>query len=156
MGSPEIAVEEVDISSTAAQAICALAVDELDHRYGPDPSGASLELGGFAPPGGAFLVARMGSELVGGVGYLSLGSGVSEVKRLWVRPDCRRSGVGRLLMAELVALAAERGIGRLVLETGPLQPEAIALYESGGWQRVAELDVGGPRWADSLKFSRST
>ena len=59
-----------------------------------------------------------------------------EVKKVYVLPEARGRGISKLLMAELEAIARERGVGRLVLETGPLQPEAVGLYESLGYQAI--------------------
>jgi GNAT superfamily N-acetyltransferase len=60
-----------------------------------------------------------------------------EIKRVYVAPAARGRGMSRQLMAALVDLARERGLSWLQLETGDVQPEAIGLYESSGWTRVA-------------------
>ncbi|WP_028048297.1 GNAT family N-acetyltransferase [Cellulomonas sp. URHD0024] len=59
-----------------------------------------------------------------------------EVKRVYTRPDARRRGVSQALLASLETYARERGRRRLVLGTGPLQTEAIALYTREGWTRI--------------------
>jgi ribosomal protein S18 acetylase RimI-like enzyme len=41
------------------------------------------------------------------------------------------------MLTEVERTAAMAGIERLVLNTGPEQPEAIALYESAGYEPVA-------------------
>ncbi len=56
---------------------------------------------------------------------------------MYVLRSVRRRGVGRRLLAELEARAAMFGFTALRLETGNRQPEAIALYESSGFQRIA-------------------
>ena len=43
------------------------------------------------------------------------------------------AGYGRAVLAELERTAAAAGRRRVVLETGTRQPEAIALYTSGGY-----------------------
>jgi ribosomal protein S18 acetylase RimI-like enzyme len=40
------------------------------------------------------------------------------------------------MLAELERTAAEAGIVELVLNTGPSQPEAVALYERSGYRPV--------------------
>jgi putative acetyltransferase len=64
---------------------------------------------------------------------------VAEIKRMYVRKSARGLGVGRALVFELERLAAVFGYSRLVLETGVRQPEAIALYESRGFTRMANF-----------------
>jgi GNAT superfamily N-acetyltransferase len=97
-------------------------------------------------PTGAFLVARLGGELAGcGAvrGYVPYHDdlpdepGVGEIKRMYTRPSARRRGVGRVVLARLEEIAVELGYRRLLLETGRPQPEAIALYEQGGWSPIA-------------------
>lgn len=63
-------------------------------------------------------------------------AGSLEVKRVYVAPDARGSGVSRLLMAELERIAADLGAQRLILQTGDRQPEAVALYERIGYTRI--------------------
>ena len=62
---------------------------------------------------------------------------MGEIKRMYVRPAARRGGVGRRILLALEEAAAGHGYATLRLETGPLQLEAIALYERVGYRRVA-------------------
>jgi ribosomal protein S18 acetylase RimI-like enzyme len=48
----------------------------------------------------------------------------------------RGRGISRALMIELEAIAREMGAASLVLQTGPLQVPAIALYESLGYEAI--------------------
>ena len=59
-----------------------------------------------------------------------------EVKRLFIGAEHRRLGLASAVLAELELAARERGATELFLQTGNLQPEAIALYERQGWDRV--------------------
>jgi GNAT superfamily N-acetyltransferase len=83
------------------------------------------------------LVGRIGSDSppAGGVGLRPLTETSAEVKRLWVDPARRGQGVGLALMDALEAAARDLGYATLRLETGPKQPEAIALYAGSGWTR---------------------
>jgi GNAT superfamily N-acetyltransferase len=49
-----------------------------------------------------------------------------EVKRVIVRSDHRGQGISKLLMLEVEAIARERGVSRLVLQTGDPQHQAVA------------------------------
>lgn len=62
--------------------------------------------------------------------------GVAELKRMYVVPAARGRGLSRLVLTGLEATAAERGWRTLRLETGPLQHEAIALYERSGYRPI--------------------
>ncbi|HEV8184586.1 MAG TPA: GNAT family N-acetyltransferase, partial [Chthoniobacterales bacterium] len=60
-----------------------------------------------------------------------------EVKRVYVAPHARRTGVARAIMNVLEQLARETGFTGIWLETGLRQPAAIRLYESLGYTRIA-------------------
>jgi len=109
---------------------------ELEARYGfPDPD--SPDPDELAPPHGVFLVARLDHEPVGCGGVRRVSDGIGEVKRMYVRPVARRRGVARAVLRDLHRRARALGYARLMLETGILQPEAIALYESEGYVGIA-------------------
>ena len=62
-----------------------------------------------------------------------LGPATGELKRMFVVPGARGRGLSRRVLDELEKVAADRGLTRLVLETGPLQAEAIGLYLACGY-----------------------
>lgn len=59
-----------------------------------------------------------------------------EIKRMYVLPESRGSGVAVRVLKELESWAAELNYTRCVLETGKKQPEAIRLYEKSGYLRI--------------------
>ena len=61
---------------------------------------------------------------------------VADLKRMWVDSATRGHGIGRLLLTELEAIAASRGIRTLRLETNGTLVEAINLYRSAGYLEV--------------------
>jgi ribosomal protein S18 acetylase RimI-like enzyme len=65
---------------------------------------------------------------------------------LYVRPDARRSGVGKLLLGAAAEFGKEQGAARLVLSTAVTNKSAQQLYESMGWAR----DDGFVEYALSL------
>lgn len=88
----------------------------------------------------ATVLVTVDDQVAGGGSLRALpaeGRGVGELKRMYVRPAFRRRGLSRVVLAELERLATEREMVRLVLETGVRQPEAIALYRSAGYRRIA-------------------
>ena len=60
----------------------------------------------------------------------------AEVKRMFVRPEARRQGISRVILTALEDLAREFGYQKVRLETGTRNPEALALYESSGYERI--------------------
>jgi GNAT superfamily N-acetyltransferase len=91
----------------------------------------------FERPGGAFLVLRDGGEVVACGGVRTIGSGVGELKRMYVRPVVRGRGVGRRLLAALEAAACELGHAVVRLDTRHELTEARRLYESAGYRVVS-------------------
>ena len=104
-------------------------------RYGGRDE-APIDVAEFLPPAGLFLVARLDGAAAGCGGWRNLGDGRAEIKRMFTVAEHRNRGVARAVLAELEHTAAAAGIKELVLETGTVQPEAIALYESSGYQPV--------------------
>ena len=99
--------------------------------------------GEFAPPRGRLLLALTDTLVAGVVGVRDLGdpaasSGqVCEVRRLFVRPQARKGGVGRALMTALIDAAHNIGYHEMRLESLDAMPEAQALYRSLGFVDTA-------------------
>ncbi|WP_067811597.1 GNAT family N-acetyltransferase [Actinomadura kijaniata] len=111
-------------------------------RYG-GPDGTPTGPAEFAPPRGLFLVGYLdgapvacGGWRVHDGGEPGFRDGDAELKRMYVVPEARGRGLARRMLAELERTARGAGRRRLVLETGTMQPEAIALYESAGYAEV--------------------
>jgi putative acetyltransferase len=60
-----------------------------------------------------------------------------EIKRMYVAPAARNAGVAAAILSELEKWAVELSCSRCILETGKNQPEALALYKKGGYQRIS-------------------
>ena len=84
----------------------------------------------------AFFVLRDNDTLAGCGGVQLFGTSYGEVKRMYVRPQFRGLGFGRLLLNHLADYARARGVGLLRLETGIHQAAAIRLYERMGFQCI--------------------
>jgi GNAT superfamily N-acetyltransferase len=140
-----LTIDDESIATSGALSVLYAADDELKRRYGGDGDGPHLHVDELAEPLGLFLVARVNGDIAGGVGLRSIGDPdqhLGEVKRLWVRPDLRRGGIAVALMDEMEQRARVLAYVRLYLETGPKQPEAVALYTSSGWDAIVEYPAG--------------
>ena len=84
----------------------------------------------------AFFVLRHNGAAAGCGGVQLFDTEYGELKRMYVRPQFRGKGFGRLLLDHLAAYAQSHGAGLLRLETGIYQPDAIRLYERAGYQRI--------------------
>ena len=76
-----------------------------------------------------------GVQTCGGADLIVIESGDGELKRMFTLPRDRGKGIARSLVQWLEAQAQARGCHLFMLETGYLQPEAIALYERLGYSR---------------------
>jgi len=106
-------------------------------RYeGEADIGPTREAAMFVEPDGVFLVVREEGRAVGCGGVCRFDETRAELKRMYVVPDARGRGLGRLLLVELEAEARRLGYAGIVLETGDRQPEALGLYASAGYERI--------------------
>ena len=120
-----------------ARTLVDAAMADLAERYGSG-DGTPVEPAEFAPPDGDFLVAYLDGVPVGCGGWRSHGPDgeVAEIKRMFTRAEARRRGVGRAMLLAVEDSARAAGRTRTALETGALQPEAIAMYEAAGYRRI--------------------
>ena len=91
----------------------------------------------MAEPSVTVLIARdAAGRTVGMASLKEHGGGLGEVKRMYTLPEVRGQRVGSLLLQRIEALARERGLNRLVLETGeaPGFEPAWRVYERGGFK----------------------
>ncbi|HVC73497.1 MAG TPA: GNAT family N-acetyltransferase [Mycobacteriales bacterium] len=130
-----IEVTPVRLDEPDALTLIELVQGEYVLRYGGRDE-APIDVAEFLPPEGLFLLARLDGAAAGCGGWRNLGDGRAEIKRMFTAAEHRNRGVARAVLAELEHTAAAAGIKELVLETGTVQPEAIALYESSGYQPV--------------------
>jgi GNAT superfamily N-acetyltransferase len=97
----------------------------------------------LSPPGGAFIVGYDGETPVCCGGVKCLDERTCEIKKMYVVPERRGTGVARKLLHALEAKARELGYRTARLDTGPKQLSARGLYEDEGYAEIADFN-GNP------------
>jgi putative acetyltransferase len=130
----EDCIRPVDPTTPAVAELLA-ATDAHQAALYPPRSLHLVPAAALAGPEVVFLGVFVREELVGCGAFLVHGEQHAELKRMFVRPEYRGSGLGQRLLAALEAHASAAGMTPLRLETGVFQPEAIRLYERAGYTR---------------------
>lgn len=93
--------------------------------------------GKYAPPEGRLYLASVGEEPAGCIALRSLGDGICEMKRLYLRENARGLGLGRRLIEQVIADAREIGYRKMRLDTyPPKMGKAVRLYEAHGFHPI--------------------
>lgn len=83
-----------------------------------------------------YLVVVVDDEVVACGGLQAINAQAVEIKRMYVRPDRRGDGFGRLMLAVLEERAAADGFTIARLETGSYLPAALGLYRKAGYRTI--------------------
>lgn len=134
-----VKITPTDPADPLAQHCLRAYFSELERRFegGFDPA-LSLPVSNedMRPPAGLFLLALRGAEPIGCGALKFHDSEPAYIKRMWIADSARGLGIGRRLLSELEAHAAQRGASAVRLETNRTLTEAIALYGSTGYVEV--------------------
>jgi putative acetyltransferase len=137
MDSKTITIARAELTDDVSRALIDSLNAELSGAY-PEPGATHFGLAPEEVTGarGAFLIVYQEGTPVGCGALRLLNAGTAELKRMYVSPAVRGTGLGRRLVAALEAEARRLGVRRLILETGIRQAAALALYRATGFQPI--------------------
>ncbi|WP_294340026.1 GNAT family N-acetyltransferase [uncultured Sphingomonas sp.] len=124
-----------DLENPAVVALLEHHVREA-HRNSPPGSVFALDLSGLRAPHIRLWSVWDGETLLGLGAWKAWGAGDAEVKSMRTAPGHERKGVGRAMLAHLIADARAAGMTRVLLETGTNDAfaPARAMYEAAGFR----------------------
>ena len=130
-------------------------VEELDRELAanyPAHQRHGLALDAIFQPHVRFFVARCNGQAVG-CGGIALFAEFAEIKRMFVRPESRGTGVAEAIMEMLSVEASDAGLSLLRLETGTRQSAAIHFYRRCGFQPCPAFEPYSSMRADTIVTS---
>jgi ribosomal protein S18 acetylase RimI-like enzyme len=116
-------------------AVKALILEGLGERWGAiDPAkNPDLEDISASYAGGFFRVAVIGGKIAGTGALVPHAEGEMEIRRMSVRRDLRRRGIGGAILRRLIEDARASGCRRIVLETTSTWQDAVLFYQKRGF-----------------------
>lgn len=88
------------------------------------------------PKGRLFLAKNNAGEMIGCGMMKKIGADVAELKRLYVKPEARGTGLGRHLVERRIAAAREMGVKTLLVDTLKANVEMQGLYRKMGFEEI--------------------
>lgn len=92
--------------------------------------------GDYSPPNGALFIVSNRDRPLGCVALRKISNETCEMKRLYVKPDYRGRGIGRLLATSVIERARKIGYRTIRLDTLPSMKEAISMYFKMGFKTI--------------------
>ncbi len=91
-----------------------------------------------AAQGGRLLLATYEGEAAGCVGLRKMDATTGEVKRLYVPPQYRGNGIGKVLVTEALAQAKELGFKKVVADTDLNMKIAMVIFDEHGFKQAGQ------------------
>jgi GNAT superfamily N-acetyltransferase len=132
---PATDIEIAPFDREMQEAFRLLVLDGMAERWGSLDESLNTDLNdiGTYYRDDCVLAARDGERVVG-TGILLVRESEGEIVRMSVHQEYRRRGIATQLLAELLRVASELGVNRIVVETNARWKEARSLYEASGFR----------------------
>ncbi len=91
----------------------------------------------FQEPGSTYFVAEINDEVLGGAGIYpsdGLPKQTCELVKMYLRPEARGKGLGKLLINKCLEFAKGSGYLQVYIETMPELRKALSIYEQFGFE----------------------
>jgi len=91
----------------------------------------------FQKEGSTYFIALENEKVIGGVGIFptnGLPEDTVELVKMYLAPQSRGKGLGKMLMKKCIALAKEMGYKKIYLESMPELKDAVSAYQKLGFQ----------------------
>lgn len=111
----------------------------IDETLNPDLTDI---MASYIVPGSVFLVAYLGSALVGTGALIPEKEDIGRVVRVSTDHMHRRKGIAKTIMQHLLGIARQRGYRRVVISTNNGWEDAIGLYKYLGFIEEARSQLG--------------
>ena len=99
--------------------------------------------GVYAEPKSCILLAEYQHAIAGCIAVSEITEGMCELKRIYIKPQFRRKGIGKKLKAEIIEKAIELDYKRMRLHTSGIFAGAKELYKSCGFKDDGPIE-GSP------------
>jgi len=132
-----VALKYVSVADSSVAGLIA----ELD-KYQIDLYGlenCNLETPGSLMKNQALMLGAFIEDRLVGIGAIKFVANYAEVKRMFIKNEFRRRGLGSKILNKLEEYAKANNIENIYLETGRLHAEAISLYKKMGYHRVDQF-----------------
>lgn len=90
----------------------------------------------YGSPYGRLYLVYWNENLAGCIGLRKISDSICEMKRLYVRPDFRKNGIGDYLVKRIIEDAKEIGYKKMRLDTLPFLTSAEKLYRKNGFYDI--------------------
>lgn len=132
----ELVIERCHVDETNVTAMFNELDREVVSRNPSEMHDMTLAAEDVAPGNGGLYLMFVAGEPAGCGAIRRVEGNVGELRRMFVRPPFRGSGLGAAMVSHLCGTARDLGIGRVVLETDTRQPDAQQRYERAGFNKT--------------------
>jgi ribosomal protein S18 acetylase RimI-like enzyme len=93
--------------------------------------------GKYSPPHGVILLAKIADKIAGCVGLRKIENNICEMKRLYVKPEFRGKGIGKILIENVITESKKTGYLKMKLDTIEEKMQtAVKLYREFGFYEI--------------------